>query len=191
MPSKPNPYLTIWTKPRSTFESFFYERFSQSTYGLPFIIYGISFGLNMGPEIYLLFDVNPEPQYKLLTYVLTSLVGVGATYLILGILNPWLMNLIGKIWKGEASTSELANVHSLAGIPFCLMLTYQLFLLLIRAEPTLANINAGFQYVLWIVGFRLLVIGVSVAQKFSYGMALLNILMAYLPYVIIRLSLGS
>lgn len=41
--------------------------------------------------------------------------------------------------------------------------------------------------VLWIWAYVLLVIGVSKIQQFSYGMALLNILLSYLPFLLLRL----
>lgn len=188
--SKFNPYLTIWIRSRSTFEYFLKERNTDSMYGLPFVIYGISHGLGMSGDIRWLFDAPLEPRHKLLSYALGSVVGIGATYLMLAFVSPWILQLIGKIWKGQATTSDLANVTSLSIIPYCLVLVYQLAFLVIGEEPSLHKVNGIFQYLVWIFSFRLLVIGVSVAQRFNYGISLLNILLAYLPFLLLRLMIS-
>ncbi|MEM8566398.1 MAG: hypothetical protein AAGF85_08040 [Bacteroidota bacterium] len=49
-------------------------------------------------------------------------------FLILGQIQPWMIKVAGKIWNGEASTRQLANVNSLSGIPHCLIPFYQIVL---------------------------------------------------------------
>jgi|GEM_PF-2630607 len=81
----------------------------------------------MGKALALYFVTQPEPLIIIIFYPLASMFGVVVVYLVLGIINPCIIRLFGKMWKGEATTSELANVHSLALIPFGLTLIYQIF----------------------------------------------------------------
>ncbi|MFT7031801.1 MAG: hypothetical protein ACJA2S_000297 [Cyclobacteriaceae bacterium] len=58
-------------------------------------------------------------------------------------------------------------------------------LLVIGKDPIFEQVNGGVNYILRLWSFGLLTIGVSTIQKFSYGMALLNILLGYLPFFMI------
>lgn len=182
-----NPYLTIWTKPKETLEVFFKEGSDQSIFALPFILYGTSMGLDIGHVIIAFFDEEPELYAILLNYLLWSGVGIGITYIFLGLVQPWLLGLIGKIWNGAASTTQLSNVHSLAVIPGCLILFYQLILLIFGGEPLVDNVNAGFQFVIWVLNIRIFLIGLSITQKFSYRKSLLNLFLSLLPFFILTL----
>jgi hypothetical protein len=99
----------------------------------------------MRKPLALYFVTQPEPLIIIIFYLLTSMVCVVVVYLVLGIMNPWIIRQFGKIWEGEATTSELANVSSLALVPIGLTLIYQIFLLLIGAKPALCNVNTSFQ----------------------------------------------
>ena len=186
-----DPYVTIWTKPRATFEYFFNERKSNSIFGLPFIVYGISIGLTIGHDVSGLLEAYPTKETLLLSYLISTIVGTGLIFLILGVIQPWMIKVVGKIWNGEATTKQLANVNSLSGIPYILVLIYQLILLTLGQDPTKYLVNPFFQYALWIVTFRIFLIGLSIAQKFSYGIALLNFLISVLPFVILKLAMNN
>jgi len=186
-----DPYLTIWTKPRATFENFFNERTNNSIFGLPFIIYGFSLGLTMGEDLTALFDVNPSLGERLLSYLFATILSTGIAFLILGQVQPWMIKVVGKIWNGAASTRQLANVNSLSSIPHCLILLYQIILFALGKDPSTYSVNPFFQYALWLITFRIFLIGLSIAQKFSYGIALLNFLISILPIVILKLALNN
>lgn len=186
-----DPYLTIWTKPRATFEYFFNERKSNAIFGLPFVIYGFSMGLTMGEDISALFDDNPTVSIRLLSYFIAIILSTGLAFLVLGQIQPWMIKVVGKIWGGAASTRQLANVNSLSAIPYCLILLYQLILFALGKDPSIYSVNLFFQNVLWVVTFRIFLIGLSIAQKFSYGIALLNFLISILPLVILRLAMSN
>ena len=82
---------------------------------------------------------------------------------------------------------QMVNVCSISVIPLNLLLVNQIVLLVFGYEPTLEQVNAGLYYVLSVWSFALLIIGVSSMQNFSYGIALLNVLISYLPLLIIGL----
>lgn len=183
-----NPYLTIWTKPKETFETFFSEREGNPTYGFPFVVNGISLGLFNGANTVAIFNINPTLYDKFIAYTFSIAVSIGLVYLFLGLIQPWFVQVIGQLWKGQASRNKIANVNSLSIIPYCLVLLYQLILLIQWQEPL---INEGIHYLIWLLSFRILVMGVAMVQKFSYGLALLNILLSLLPFGLLRLVLNS
>ena len=185
------PYQTIWFNPKKTIEAFLNNRSKQSIYGIPLFVYGISLGISIGHDLYLLYDKNPSFSIRLLTLAMSALIGIGLTSLSFGLIIPWLTSLTGKIWNGTSSSNEIANVYSLSLIPYCLFLPYQLILLITGLDPSQESINAGFQFILWLFCLRTLIIGISVTQNFNYGISLLNILLAFLPLVLIRLMIGN
>ena len=101
--SMQDPYLTIWTKPRATFEYFFNERTSNSIFSLPFVIYGFSMGLTIGGDITALFSDTPTLEERLLSYLFATILSTGLAFLILGQIQPWMIKVVGKIWNGAAS----------------------------------------------------------------------------------------
>lgn len=82
---------------------------------------------------------------------------------------------------------QMVNVCAISYIPFSLILIYQFSLFLFGIDPTFVRVNAGISYVLWLWSFGLLIIGVAKVQRFTYGMALLNILLSNLPVLIFAL----
>ena len=138
-----------------------------------------------------LFSDNPTLEERLLSYLFATILSTGLAFLILGQIQPWMIKIVGKIWDGAASTRQLANVNSLSGIPYCLILFYQIVLLALGKDPSTYSVNPFFQYVLWIVTFRIFLIGLSIAQKFSYGIALLNFFISILPIVLLKLALNN
>lgn len=176
-----NPYQTIWLHPKRTFNDFVVNNESQSLFALPIIIMGLSLGLDMTPEISALFD----NEFVWWSLIITIPAGIGSAFLILGLILPGLVKLIGRIWNGKSTMRQMVNVYSISYIPFGLLFIYQLILFAVGEDPLLDRVNAGLSYILWIWSFGLLIIGVSKIQRFSFGMALLNILLSYLPILVI------
>jgi len=176
-----NPYQTIWLNPKRTFNDFVVNNESQSLFALPIIIMGLSLGLDLTPQINALFD----DEFVWWILLITIPAGIGTAFLILGFIMPGLVKLVGRIWNGQSTMRQMVNVYSISSIPFGLLLIYQLLLFAIGEDPLLDRVNAGLSYVLWLWSFGLLIIGISKIQRFSYGMALLNILLSYLPIFII------
>lgn len=186
------PYKTIWFNPKRTFQSFNIDQSNNTTiYYIPFFVLGISFGLSVGNEVSLLIDTNPPWSLKLIIYILSSLIGICFIAFSFGLIVPWVTHLIGKIWNGTASKKEITNVYSLSLIPYILFVPYQCTLLVFRLNPSHESINAGFQFLLWIISIRALIIGISTVQKFSYSISLLNILLAILPFLMMSLIMKA
>ncbi len=138
----------------------------------------------MTPEINALLD----DEFVWWSLLITIPAGIGMAFLILGFIMPGLVKLVGRIWNGESTMRQMVNVYSLSSIPFGLLLIFQLILFALFAlgkDPLLERVNTGLSYILWLWSFGLLIIGISKIQRFSYGMALLNILISYLPVFVI------
>ncbi len=176
-----NPYQTIWLNPKKTFTNFVVNNESQSLYAVPIIIMGLSFGLDLTPKISGLFD--DEFMWWILFITIPG--GIGISFLILGLILPGLVKFVGQIWNGESTMRQIVNVYSISSIPYGLILIYQLLLLTNDQDPLFERVNAGLSYIIWLWSFGLLIIGISKIQRFSYGMALLNILLSYLPILIL------
>ncbi len=176
-----NPYQTIWLNPKQTFTDFVVNNESQSLFALPIIILGLSWGLDLMPEI----NAILSDEFVWWSLLITIPAGIGTAFLLLGFIIPGLVKLVGRIWKGASTMRQMVNVYSISSIPIGLLLIYQLILFTTGEDPSLDRVNAGLSYILWLWSFGLLIIGVSKIQRFSYKMALLNILLSYLPILII------
>ncbi|MFT7239360.1 MAG: hypothetical protein ACI93L_003461 [Cyclobacteriaceae bacterium] len=176
-----NPYQTIWLNPRRTFADYVVNSESQSLFALPIIIIGLSLGLNMTTEINAILD----DEFVWWSLLIAIPMGIVTAFLILGFIMPGLIKLVGRIWNGESTMRQMVNVYSISSIPYGLILIYQIALFAIGEDPLIDRVNAGFSYMQWLWSFTLLIIGISQIQRFSYGMALLNILIRYLPILMI------
>lgn len=181
------PYQTIWLNPRQTFEELVKTKETQSLIGIPLFILSLSSGLNSSQEFTEIFGVG-DFMIGLITGIFISTVFV---FIFLGFIYPWLIRVVGLIWKGEATLTQLTNVCSISLIPFSLILFYQLALLVIGKELIFDNVYSGLVYVVSLWSLSLFIIGVSKVQKFSYGFALLSILLSQLPFVLIRLAIRN
>ena len=182
-----DPYRTIWFTPKRTFEDFFELEQKKPVYFLPFLIMGVTFAISQASEIGNLFgDIS-----LLWTASIMIPIGVGVIYLIFGLILPSLIKLFGSIWKGNTTFRQMTNVYSISIIPYGIFLIYQVGLFATGKEPVLDNVNAGVDYILRLWTFGLLIIGVARVQRFSYGFALLNLLLTYLPFLLIGLLIRS
>jgi len=180
-----NPYRTIWLNPKRTFEDFVVNNEDQSLFVMPFIILGIGFGLDMST------DTSAIISERLANLFLNLLLGIGASFFVMALVIPGMIKLFGKIWKGPATMRQLVNVCSLAYIPFSLIVIHQIILTIAGGTGGMDDVNQGISYILWLWSFGLLIIGVAKVQRFSYGMALLNILISDLPFILIGLIIAK
>lgn len=185
-----NPYLSIWSRPKETFRSFFKEKSSKSIYKPPFIVLGISLALNTGQDIFQVLESDSSLTTKMLVYLFLIPITTGLVFLFLGLIQPWIIKLVGNIWNGKATRKEIANVNALSYIPTCLIVIYQLVLLIIGQEPSSDNINIIFHYAIGLITISLFIIGLSFVQKFTYGIAVLNFFLSILPFIILRLLIS-
>jgi hypothetical protein len=142
-----NPYQTIWLNPKRTFTDFVVNNEPQPLFALLIIIMGLSFDLDMTPEINALFD----DEFVWWSLLITIPAGIiGTAFLILGFIMPGLVKLVGRIWNGQSTMQQMVNVYSISSIPFGLLLIYQLLLFAIGEELLLYRVNAGLNYILWL-----------------------------------------
>ena len=179
-----NPFRTIWLQPRQTFENFIVNNEEQGLFALPFILLG--FGLT--------FDVFVDMteltgERKWFGLIISLPFGIGASFMLFSFIFPGLFWVTAKLWKGPATMRQLVNVYSISSIPYSLILINQLAQFLVGGTGASEQVNAGIQAILWLWFFSYLIIGVATVQRFSYGMALLNILLSQLPFLIIGLIL--
>lgn len=177
-----NPYNSIWINPRVTFAEVA-DREKQSILVLPIIGNGLIFGLDAYPDIASLFAEGE----KIWAFFLALPFGVGLSFLMLGFIIPSLIRLSGKIWKGESTLRKMVNVCSLSFLPFSFILLYQVSFFSFGGDPKVDSLNYGVVYLFWLWSFGLLIIGVAKTQRFTYGVAFLNILISYLPFLILGL----
>ncbi|MFD2033977.1 Yip1 family protein [Belliella marina] len=174
-----DPYISIWLNPRATFEELAGKE-KQPLLVLPIVGNGLIFGLDVYPDIASIFDEGE----RIWAFLLALPLGIGLSFLVLGLIIPGLIKLFGKIWKGESTLRKMVNVCSLSFFPLSIILIYQVSIFIFGVDPKMENINYGIVYLLWLWSFGLLVIGVAKIQRFKYGIALLNILISYLPILI-------
>ena len=178
-----NIYKTIWIAPKKTLEEFGSKNVNNSLFFLPLIFTGFIFAFDISSDISKVFEM----KNSFLSLLFSLPIGIGLAFLGFALIIPWLINLFGKIWKGSSTMRQMVNVCSISLIPLNLLLVNQIVLFVFGYEPSLEQVNAGLYYILSFWAFALLIIGVSSVQKFSYVIALLNILISYLPLLIIGL----
>lgn len=182
-----DPYRTIWFAPKRTFDNFFREEMKQPVYFLPFLIMGVSFAINLTSETGSLIGDGSQ----IWTSAIMIPIGIGVAYLSFALILPSLTKLFGVIWKGTASMRQMTNVYAIAVIPHCIVLIYQVILFTSGKEPSFDSVNAGVDFILRLWTFSLLIIGVARIQGFSYSLAALNVILTYLPFLIIGLLMSS
>ncbi len=101
---------------------------------------------------------------NLIESIASSLIIIFLTFLAATYFFPWAIRMTGKIWKGNASFKQLQTIFGLSQIPVILVLSLQL-------------LN--------------LIIGVSKVQKFSYGLAIVNLVVMISPFILLRLIIGN
>ncbi len=186
-----NPYISIWLKPKETIDKFIHQRINNSILLPPIIILGLSMGLETATEMTLLLEDDQSPLALLGIYCGSAMSFVGIAFILLSLIHPWIIKTIGKIWNGKSTSAQIANVISLSLIPYSPILVYQVLAILTMSDPSNEFINAGVYFILYLIGLRIQIIGISVVQKFSYGLSLLNLLISILPYIVLSLIINQ
>lgn len=177
------PFRDIWFSPAKTFQALASRGKGQKLYVWPVIIVGLTWGLELAPSLSLSLE---EGSFS--TVIAIALpIAIVAAFIVLCLLFPVLVLLTGKLWRGKASMRQLANVFSIASIPYGLLLIYLVLLIATGNFSGADNVSGIFTYILTLWTFVLLVIGVSKVQGFSYAIATLNLIVAYLPILLLGL----
>ena len=172
-----NPYKNIWMKTSKTIDSLLIHGFDKRLVNLNFLISGL---------------VTVLSNYHHNYYGLFGIFGSLAIILIFSVLGGFLLKyllsytylLIGKIWKGKASYNEMVLVISLALIPEIIELIYILINVPIIGKGF--EINYVISLITWIFSMRILVIGLSKIQGFTYGIAVLNLVFPAIVFLIFQ-----
>ena len=173
------PIFSIWIKTRQTFQLIEKREEKEND----FMIHILFFLTSMYAGFSMSFDINKilglEINYYfvlIISLFVSGLLGLFAykyilSYIILG---------AGKIFQGKATINEIRLALAYSIIPNLVHLLIGL-ILLVPAIVLDNNGLIGYQhpvtiYVLWIFAFRILVIGLAYFNKYSFGYAILTII---------------
>ena len=185
------PLLSIWTSPVKTFE--FLSKRDDSTNRTMVNI--LSAMITIGAVFPQLKDLS-EPFGN--NKIIGILIGITLSGLIGIIIVRFLLVLIywaiGRILKGEASKKQIQLVVAYSLTPYLIYLGIGLILII----PALITKNLDLVFyhhpvtyvVVWILSARNLIYGLSYFNKYSYGYALLNILIPAGIFELIKLVIN-
>lgn len=177
MTQSQNPYFSVWFKSGETINKVLAGDVSFKFY-IPILLAALSafIGDWKGGSIFV-------------GSLIVIVVGTAMLYFISSHFLPWLILKTGNIWKGQANMRKLKLVFGLAHIPLLPILILQLLTLPLGQIQPPDNVNNVVQIIAWIFNVRILIIGISKVQGFTYGLAILNIVLSVLPFVVLRLMM--
>jgi len=106
---------------------------------------------------------------------------------ILSYIVPAVFFFIGKIWKGKRTFRDYRIIFGLSLIPEIINLIYKSFSYAILDDPE--KENGILTLLITVISVRILTIGIAKTQKFSYDIALLNVLLPSIIFGLIYVSL--
>ena len=171
------PLLSIWISPRKTFEYLSTRDESENREMTNILSALIAIGMSIPRlrEFLTLFE-NHKTIGIIIGVILSGLIGV----LVIKILGALIYWVIGKMLKGQATKNQVQLVVAYSLIPYLIYLAIGLILIvpaIITQNLELVFYRHPFTYyVVWILAIRNMIYGLSYFNKFSYGYALLNIL---------------
>lgn len=171
------PLLSIWISPRKTFEYLSTRDESENREMTNILSALIAIGISIPRqrEFLTLFE-NHKTIGIIIGVILSGLIGV----LVIKILGALIYWVIGKMLKGQATKNQVQLVVAYSLIPYLIYLAIGLILIvpaIITQNLELVFYRHPFTYyVVWILAIRNMIYGLSYFNKFSYGYALLNIL---------------
>ena len=186
------PLLSIWISPRKTFEYLSTRDESENREMTNILSALIAIGISIPRlrEFLTLFE-NHKTIGIIIGIILSGLIGV----LVIKILGALIYWAIGKMLKGQATKNQVQLVVAYSLIPYLIYLVIGLILIvpaIITQNLELVFYRHPFTYyVVWILAIRNLIYGLSYFNKFSYGYALLNILIPVGVTELIRLIITN
>ena len=183
-----SPFLTIWIKPRETFNCLGERCLAGKENHIEylFVLGAISMALPMIQGMF-----NHTDGFILSTFMLTiTLTPVVGLFFLKYILS-YLIWKLGKVFQGKATFAEVQLVMAYSMIPAFLHLVIALIFLI--PAILLKDINMVLPqhpvtyFVIWIFTCRILVYGLSRFNHFTYGYAILNFVILTAMIEIIRL----
>lgn len=172
-----NPYLSTWFRPSETLNKIL-TRQIKFNYRIPILLSAISMFLG---------ELSGNMDLGVGFAIILFFIGLILYYLFLTKLIPWLIIKIGLIWGGKSGHEEMVLVIGLAQVPVLLILLEQIIFLGFGKIIPDTSVNILIQWIAWIFYLRILIIGIAKVQGFTYSMALLNIAITFLPFLLISL----
>jgi hypothetical protein len=178
-----NPYRDIWLTPRRAFLPLYESRQHQPLFVTPIVVSGVVMGLNMMAD----FTDLPLHGVVVAAMVMAIPISIGLAFLATGLVMPGCVKIAGSIWSGQATMRQLVNVFSISSLPFCVLLAAQIITMSMGRNPDLDETSVGLRYIVSLWSFSLLIIGIATVQRFRFGVALMSLVIAYLPFLLIAL----
>lgn len=145
------------------------------------------FGINGAIESkfhYLISESFDKIQDKILAIGVLVLTGVLFAFLYRFV---WInvVYFTGRIWNGKASKFEIDTVFAVALIPQCILLLYSIVLGILSNNFLYSEVNSALYFICMFLTIRTLIRGLSYVQGFSFGIAILNIVIPQLMVEVI------
>jgi len=177
------PLLAIWIKPRQTFE-FLTERSDEKNDNIIktlFLLISLGAGFSAIPKINEFFGGD------YLLVMIFTVIGFGLLGLVLWYyVFSFVFWGISKLFQGKATQNEVKLAIALSFVPNLIHLLISVIMIIpaiILSDIGLINYqNTITTVVLWIFSIRILIIGLAYFNKYSYGYAILTII---LPGIVI------
>ena len=178
MNNSDNPYFSIWFKTTATIDKVLAKEVN------------FKFSIPIALAVLSTFVKDWDKDSNILDSLMTIMIGTAMGYFITGHFLPWLMIKTGKIWNGKSNIRHLQLVFGLAHIPFLLILVLQSITLPAEDIRSSEEVSVVVQFLAWIFFVRILIIGISRVQGFTYGQAIVNMAVSVLPFLLLKLIIG-
>ena len=185
-----NPYYSVWLKTKITVD---YVLSVDSTflYFLPIIIGG--FSTSLGKVTYPTYtDESLITETLQFSELIMDIVFLVLLYSILWIfVIPWLLLISGRIIDGSGTFSGLQRIMGVANIARILPIPFQIIRISTGEMVGPEEVHYIVQILTWFFYWKFLLIGIAKVQKFSYGFAIVNIAIVFLPLIFLYIWMRS
>jgi hypothetical protein len=172
-----NPLITIWYKTAETFDYLISTKKYSSKYGI--IFYLVALTIMLQSKYLNIFYELGLPIYINIVIFCASVFISGLIFQLFWV---FIFLMFGKLLQGKADNEEIRIVLAYSLFPILIELIIILLKLIINFGTQvqyfeLSAIDYLTNTIISVLVLRLFVIGLSKVQKFSYGYALINILL--------------
>lgn len=171
------PLFSIWTNPRKTFEFLEKREETRNRNAVNTLVFlgSMTAGLTNANDIIMVLHINPSIGF-LIAMIMAGLIGL---LLFHYVATPILL-LTSKLFQGKAKFKEIKLTIAYSQVPNLLYLVIGLITVVISLisgkSVTLNYGNNLTFYILWLFSFSIVIYGLAYFNKYSYGYALLTLL---------------
>ena len=175
------PLFSIWLESKKTFEFLEKRNVSEnnSMNNTLFFFSSMVVGFQNSYDIYETFGGNYYLSL-LISLILSGLVGVALWNFVFS----YIFWGAGKLFKGKTSIDKIRLVFACSVIPYLILLMIGLFLIIpaiiMDKKELIGYSQPIIKLILWIIHIKIVVVGLTYFNKYSYLYAILTIV---LPYV--------